>query len=597
MSHSAESLFIRFQQTGKTQLLGLVYDETVEQLWPLALQLTRDPNLAEDLLQNTFLVAMERYREWKVAIPLLDWLTTLLAQCHLDRDLDRQTLAFSDEALGEPANEDGPISQALARELDEQLNRALEQLPPHYREVLELRIREGKDSAAIGAQLGKSAGTVRSQIARGLERLRMLLPVSTAVALAWMERAEGGQGLNPSAGAAPKPWLPEVSLLPEANASPMAWWAWAAGLLLPVLLLGAWWAQQPDSPSGSDRPALASWEPPTDGTLLRAPSHPQSSVRTASPQAQVLRAQAVDERARVHGRIVDETGQPVPNATVTLFAWRPWRPDFQAPKISPQQSRRGWQQVTGADGAFAFAVPSPRETEPVLEVEAGDWMTQEYLWLGGSHSGRPALKAGENALGDIRLEHGGVLEAQLLDAEGEPVAMAQISFWPGQNYHTGSMLNSDPQGFVRIANLEPGWHHITVSKEHFAVFLTPHLVQPRETTAPQVWRLPRSVPTPVQVVDAFGEPLPKARLTVIYPGSFGVRIPVQEPADAHGQVELQLPLGEEVWIEARHGAAFPTRTKIAVRAEPEKVVLTLPTLPSFELTVVDASGAVRWQVR
>lgn len=57
----------------------------------------------------------------------------------------------------------------------DRLRRALAQLPVRQRTVLVLRFFEDRSEGDIAALLGTSVGTVKSQVSRGLDRLRAVL--------------------------------------------------------------------------------------------------------------------------------------------------------------------------------------------------------------------------------------------------------------------------------------------------------------------------------------------------------------------------------------------------------------------------------------
>jgi len=76
------------------------------------------------------------------------------------------TAAPPDEAIDDGAKE---------RAQREAMWRILQQAPPRQRAVLVLRYYEDMDEAAIAAVLNVSIGTVRSQAAKGLARMRYLV--------------------------------------------------------------------------------------------------------------------------------------------------------------------------------------------------------------------------------------------------------------------------------------------------------------------------------------------------------------------------------------------------------------------------------------
>jgi RNA polymerase sigma factor (sigma-70 family) len=73
------------------------------------------------------------------------------------------------------AEGDSPSSQALARERDEALARALEQLPETARQVIQWRSLERLPFEEIGGRLDRSAAAARQLWVRAIEQLQGLL--------------------------------------------------------------------------------------------------------------------------------------------------------------------------------------------------------------------------------------------------------------------------------------------------------------------------------------------------------------------------------------------------------------------------------------
>ena len=136
-----------------------------------ALLLTgQDRAEAEDLLQ----LALERaYRHWARICQSGEperYVRKILANASADRwrRLRRRPERPLHNAATDPAVPD------RAREIDDRdlLLRALAALPPRQRAALVLRYFDDLNEAEIADMLGCSAGTVKSQISRGLARLR-----------------------------------------------------------------------------------------------------------------------------------------------------------------------------------------------------------------------------------------------------------------------------------------------------------------------------------------------------------------------------------------------------------------------------------------
>jgi RNA polymerase sigma-70 factor (sigma-E family) len=134
-----------------------------------AYALTGDRGLAEDLLQTALL---KTYRHWS-QVRRSDRPESYVRRVMANQRISwwrRRRVAESGTAVPDRA---GPVPYPV-EERDE-LWRALHELPPRMRAVLVLRYFEDRSEAEIAGLLGCSAGTVKSQAARGLDRLRDVL--------------------------------------------------------------------------------------------------------------------------------------------------------------------------------------------------------------------------------------------------------------------------------------------------------------------------------------------------------------------------------------------------------------------------------------
>ncbi|MEM7307150.1 MAG: sigma-70 family RNA polymerase sigma factor, partial [Planctomycetota bacterium] len=137
----------------------------------LALRLARDQAAADDVTQEVLALALERRPA--VRASLRPWLARVAAR--LARRAERSELRRSDHerASAMQRADDVEDERLLERlELQERLVRRVRALPEPYRGLVLRRFYEGRSTAEIARQTGASDATVRSQLARGLERLR-----------------------------------------------------------------------------------------------------------------------------------------------------------------------------------------------------------------------------------------------------------------------------------------------------------------------------------------------------------------------------------------------------------------------------------------
>ncbi len=141
---------------------------------------------ASDLVQQTFLEAQldfSQFQGWTEE-ELLSWLRRLLlnnltdfSRKHRDsakREVDREVAIDHECGTLEDCWE-SPCSAAETREEEANLHRALNQLPPHYRQVIQWHSLDERSFVEIGDQLERSAEAVRKLWCRAVAQLRGLL--------------------------------------------------------------------------------------------------------------------------------------------------------------------------------------------------------------------------------------------------------------------------------------------------------------------------------------------------------------------------------------------------------------------------------------
>ncbi len=177
--------FIAYRDRGSIPALARVFDGVAPQLLLLAMHVTPDASEAEDLVQSTFLRAMEDAYRYDGVRPVAGWLSGILKNLAIDR-LRRNRLRKS-ECLP-PDLKDGPSPATIVADQDlwDRVTEEIHSLSNPYREVLALRIVNGLEPAEIAHSLGRSPSTVRMQLKRGLDKLRQTLPAELTCLGAWV---------------------------------------------------------------------------------------------------------------------------------------------------------------------------------------------------------------------------------------------------------------------------------------------------------------------------------------------------------------------------------------------------------------------------
>lgn len=169
-------LFVRFRDDADVGALGQLYDQTAVELLRVAMHMVREPARAEDLVQQTFLAAIEAAARFDATRRVRAWLLGILA--NLARKLQRDEARVPLRAGESPAD---PIDVAAAEEFSGQVDAAIDTLPEVYQPVLVLHLKHGMIAAEIAHALRRPPGTVRTQLMRALELLKKALPASFAL--------------------------------------------------------------------------------------------------------------------------------------------------------------------------------------------------------------------------------------------------------------------------------------------------------------------------------------------------------------------------------------------------------------------------------
>jgi RNA polymerase sigma-70 factor (ECF subfamily) len=176
-----EDLFAAFRDQGDATALAAVFDRTAGELLTLALHLAPETSAAEDLVQATFLAAIQGASTFQRGRRLMPWLVGILANQAARARRDRARII--DPTRVEVRSEPDPALASEQREVLAALTRAIDGLPDTCREAVRRHLLEGERAVDIARAEGLAPGTVRMQILRGLERLRRTLPAGLLSAL------------------------------------------------------------------------------------------------------------------------------------------------------------------------------------------------------------------------------------------------------------------------------------------------------------------------------------------------------------------------------------------------------------------------------
>ncbi|MBL8609020.1 MAG: sigma-70 family RNA polymerase sigma factor [Myxococcales bacterium] len=131
------------------------------------------PADADDVVQETFIVALERIEGLRDAGAFGPWLAQIAR--NLATDVGRRRARRRTEPLEPEADIAAPGADGEARAEAERVLQALRALPEAYRETLVLRLVEGLSGPEIARQVGMTDDSVRVNLHRGMKLLKEAL--------------------------------------------------------------------------------------------------------------------------------------------------------------------------------------------------------------------------------------------------------------------------------------------------------------------------------------------------------------------------------------------------------------------------------------
>jgi RNA polymerase sigma-70 factor (ECF subfamily) len=164
---------------GDTRALEDLYDRHGDLLYSLVRRILSRVDDAEDVIQEVWLQAWRGARTYDPKRgTVCGWLVSIARSRAIDRLRSEGSRQRATDAAGSdaPVSAESPAESAVDRERREHVDRAMAQLDPQHREVLQLAYFAGLSQTEISERLGAPLGTVKSWTRQALSRLEKLVP-------------------------------------------------------------------------------------------------------------------------------------------------------------------------------------------------------------------------------------------------------------------------------------------------------------------------------------------------------------------------------------------------------------------------------------
>lgn len=155
---------------GEAPAFDVLYHRHRDWVMGLAVRFTRNPELALDVLQETFLYLVKKFPGFTLTCQLRTFLYPAVKNCSITALRKASRHASLESALESGVPE--PAIEPDTDVADEDLATVLTALSPEHREVLHLRFVEGFDLQEIAEATGVPLGTVKSRLHHALGQLR-----------------------------------------------------------------------------------------------------------------------------------------------------------------------------------------------------------------------------------------------------------------------------------------------------------------------------------------------------------------------------------------------------------------------------------------
>lgn len=158
---------------GDKRAIGVLYDRHYKKVYGYFIRMTREPETSRDLTQNVFLKILKYSHSWKDDKVFTYWLFRIARNILIDfYNESRKFYSVDDEKEVTEMDHNESVRAADIKESFEILLEAMAQLPPEYRELIELNRFQGFTYKEIAQTVLSTENAVKVKTFRAIQKLK-----------------------------------------------------------------------------------------------------------------------------------------------------------------------------------------------------------------------------------------------------------------------------------------------------------------------------------------------------------------------------------------------------------------------------------------
>lgn len=169
----SDEIMMKHLTGGDKKAAGVLYDRYYKQVYGYFVRMTNDTEMSRDLTQNVFLNILKYSHSWKEDKVFAYWLFRIARNILIDH-YNESRKSFITEDIHEVASQFQPESgqEMDAKESYDFLMEAMKQLPPGYRELIELNRFQGFSYKEIAVTISSNENAVKVKTFRAIQKLK-----------------------------------------------------------------------------------------------------------------------------------------------------------------------------------------------------------------------------------------------------------------------------------------------------------------------------------------------------------------------------------------------------------------------------------------